>query len=110
MPQKGDTVYRYWNGKLETAIFIEESIDIAAGATAPTWLVRCGNKQIRVSPDYYNASLRATYEDYLCELRTGVEDYNTMIAEFIQGRDDANTEIAHVEALIASLADSHDNN
>ena len=37
MPNRGDKLYKCWNGKLETVTFVEESI--VEGAYAPTWLV-----------------------------------------------------------------------
>jgi hypothetical protein len=70
MPNRGEYVYSCFNGTIEKALFLEESVDVTAGATAPTWVVQKAHKRVRVQPSFYPYnSPGAAYAGWLQELR-----------------------------------------
>lgn len=80
MPKRGDTLYKVWNGVLETVTFLEEGIDTEAGATAPTWLVREKGKEspimgrrIRCTIGMYHTSAKAAWQAELDNYKSGLQ-------------------------------------
>lgn len=81
MPNRGDKLYKCWNGKLETVTFVEESI--AEGAYAPTWVVRAQVNRdettlpircrIRCSIDSYFTTEKAAWKAELASYKAGLK-------------------------------------
>lgn len=77
MPQRGDRLYKCWNGKLEIVTFLEESY--AEGATALTWVVREPRKdrmfgqRIRCSVGSYFTTEKAAWRAELANYKAGLK-------------------------------------
>jgi hypothetical protein len=73
-PEAGATLYRVWNGELETATFVKEQI--LEGASRPTWTVQKDDPSKSwyesrgvVSPNYYHLTEKKAWEDYVEDLK-----------------------------------------
>ncbi|MGO8746201.1 MAG: hypothetical protein ACLQNE_09445 [Thermoguttaceae bacterium] len=101
MPKRGDTVYKVWNGKLETARFIEESV--LPGCGAPTWEIRGeGDRRSRCSTTMYLDTEKAAWERYLAECREALPDIQKHLEEVKKDLALCESEIVRVEAIIGT--------
>lgn len=100
--KRGDKVYSVWNGKLETAVFLEESV--VDGAWRPTWLIRKDRKRFRCSPNQYLPSAEAASKRYLQECKQAVVDIGKHLEEVKQTFAFAESEVNRVEGLLKSDA------
>jgi hypothetical protein len=100
MPNRGDKLYKCWNGKLETVTFLEESI--AEGAYAPTWLVRERGqmsqfgRRIRCSIGSYFTTEKAAWKAELASYKAGLKQQ-------IKQRHELTTSIKETRQTIKEL-------
>lgn len=69
MPKFGDKLYEIVDGEIQTYTFIEESVNVQAGATAPTWLVKSAGRLIRCSINHYYRSIKEAKEQEIIHLQ-----------------------------------------
>jgi len=101
--KSGDTIYKVWNGKLETAVFLEESIDVANGATAPTWLIRDGGRRSRCSPGMYQATEAEAWQLYQQDCDEAILRLKNDIEEMREQLAFARSENKRVKAILKQL-------
>jgi hypothetical protein len=103
-PQRGDKLYKCWNGTLESVVFLEASI--APGCSGVTWVVQeKGGKRYRVAPDFYPArSAREAWQVYLGELREALPRMEQSAQEALDAAASVKQEIRALESQLAADA------
>lgn len=78
---RGDKLYKVWNAKLETAIFVRE--DVAPGAIEPTWLVRVSDdgRLCRVNRDYYHKTELGAWQAEITNYREAILQIENRICD-----------------------------
>lgn len=98
--QRGDKLYKCWNGTLETMTFLEEGL-ADPSCTVETYLLRRPDgRKVRCSKAMYLATPQAAYERYLDECREAVPTMRAYIAEQEQRLRECEAEIVRVQALL----------
>lgn len=101
MPNRGDKLYKCWNGQLEVVTFVEESI--AEGAFTPTWVVR---EKGQVSP-IMGRRIRCSIGSYFTTEKEAwkaeLDNYKQGLKNQIKHRNELNANIKETRKTLAEL-------
>ena len=96
--QRGQKLYRAWNGVLETVQFREQSV--AEGAFAETWVVWDGTRRIRCSVGSYHTTPYLAWAEDLKRHEEGLKAQRKHLAEVRQSIKDTKANIVRLRDMV----------
>lgn len=94
MPTKDQLLYKCWNGELETAIFVEQSL-ADKSCTIETWVVRIKNADNKTLPFY--SRVRCSVDSYY------LTEHEAWENEFKRYKEGIAAQRKHIKELQSSL-------
>lgn len=102
MPLPGQVLYRVFDGKMEVARFVEESL-AEPGCSVTTYVLRKRDGRIRCSKTMYLESPKAAWELYLAEITQALPCILHRIEDAKADLEFAEAEGARVRQILSTI-------